>query len=204
MHFLSPPHYKAHPLPVLLIRSSIALSITKSDSHQNELAVKCNMAFGITLVMNTVFNVVLTLSIGKSVFRPNSMLSDYVERYYNQTVTIILESGIIYPIFIIIHLIVYSCHETVAYNIYSLLIQATGIAPMLIVVCAALGISVQQHSIEVASSFRAAEAGSLFQIGAPVVIDVNVEDEANKAHTSEMRVKKRMNRVSVKKRMETE
>ncbi|EEB90425.1 hypothetical protein MPER_11371, partial [Moniliophthora perniciosa FA553] len=90
--------------------------------------LKCNTAFGVALGVNAVFNVILTLSISGRIWwitrDYRAELGDHVERYYNRTITIILESGIIYPIFVIIHLIVYSRHETIAYNMYSLLIQA--------------------------------------------------------------------------------
>ncbi|THU89638.1 hypothetical protein K435DRAFT_728939 [Dendrothele bispora CBS 962.96] len=99
------------------------------------------------LIVNAVTHVCLTAMIAGRIWwirrEVNGLLGHAVQRRYKTTITIILESGIIYPFALIAWLIIQSVTYIEFYTQYAILIQLVGIAPTSIIVRAGLGVAVE-------------------------------------------------------------
>ncbi|KIK65226.1 hypothetical protein GYMLUDRAFT_39588 [Collybiopsis luxurians FD-317 M1] len=102
------------------------------------------------LVVNLFTNVLLTCMIGGRIWWirqkvTRTMGNDVLFQRYNSALAIFLESGMIYPVVILISLIVVLAVPLVI-NIFPILIQVVSIAPTLILVRSGLGTSTENSS----------------------------------------------------------
>ncbi|KAK7028072.1 hypothetical protein VNI00_015023 [Paramarasmius palmivorus] len=134
-----------------VIIDTVIVSDTTNEAHY-ELAMKTNGMESAFFISNAIFNSVLTLMTGNNLAgriwwisrQARAQMGTEINSKYKTIVSILLESGILYPLAIILYLVVDNTIDSdglglLPFNIYVVVHQIAGLAPVLIMVRAQRG-----------------------------------------------------------------